>query len=500
MTDPRTPVVVGVGQCEQRVDDPATAREPIELLADAARAAAADAGCGLLGRVDAVGVVQVISWRYGDPGARVAEILGITPTRTTVTGSGGNGPQLLLNSLAATIARNEHDVVLIGGAEAYASRQNARRARPKIWLDWPKDQTPATRDVIGGDRPGTNEYENAHGADDPLSVYPLFETALRRRAGHGVARHQRFLGDFYARFAAVAAGNPHAWDRTPYTAEQIATPARDNRIIGFPYTKRMCAYSHVDQAAALLMCSLDTARAAGVAEERMVFLHSGADANDHWWFTERESLAASPGIAAVTGDALRAAALEVDDVARFDLYSCFPSAVQLAVDALGLTADDPRGFTVTGGLAFAGGPWNDYPTHSIATMVEACRRDPGTYGLVTALGWYATKHSCGIYSTEPPRSRFRRVDPATTQARIDARPRRPVPADHRGTAEIEATCVMHGRDGEPALAIVSALTPDGARVLANSTDHDTMVAMTTEAWEGRTVRIDGNSGRHTLRG
>ncbi len=109
----------------------------------------------------------------------------------------------------------------------------------------------------------------------------------------------------------------------------------------------------------------------------MVFLHASAEAHDHYFFTERWSLADSPAIAAAVGDALAAAGLDTDDVARFDLYSCFPSAVQVAMRALGIADDDPRPLTVTGGLGFAGGPVNNYPTHAIARMVEVLPHRPG---------------------------------------------------------------------------------------------------------------------------
>src|SRR4029434_2979729 len=83
-----------------------------------------------------------------------------------------------------------------------------------------------------------------------------------------------------------------------------------------------------------------------------------------------------------------------------------------------------RPLTVTGGLGFAGGPANNYPTHAIAAMVDACRQDPGSIGMVSALGWYVTKHSIGVYSTAPPERGFSRVDPASTQANVDALPGR----------------------------------------------------------------------------
>jgi acetyl-CoA C-acetyltransferase len=229
-----------------------------------------------------------------------------------------------------------------------------------------------------------------------------------------------------------------------------------------------------------------------VPDDRLVFPLAGADAHDHFFFSERESLAASPGIAAAGRAALEAAGIGVDDVARFDLYSCFPSAVEIALDALGLPGPDrgdPRPLTVTGGLAFAGGPANNYPTHAIAAMVDACRRDPGSVGMVSALGWYVTKHSIGVYSTTPPENGFELVDPARVQEQVDALPGRQTAGAYEGSATVEATAVVVERDGTPSVAIVSTLTPDGRRALANTRDQDAMQDMTEKAWEGRTVKL-----------
>ena len=42
---------------------------------------------------------------------------------------------------------------------------------------------------------------------------------------------------------------------------------------------------------------------------------------------------------------------------------------------------EERDLTVTGGMTFAGGPWNNYVTHGVATMVGVLREDPGDLGL-----------------------------------------------------------------------------------------------------------------------
>src|SRR5215207_7296793 len=426
--DPRTPVVVGAGQTTQHPEDPAQAREPIDLLADAARAADADSGAprSVLRMLDTIAVVDIVSWKYPDPGALVGRRLGIEPRTTMTTTVGGNSPQLLVNELASEIARGNARAVLIGGAECVYTRWRARR-EPKTWLDWTQAADPPCARVLGDPRPGTNDYEMAHTAVAPTQIYPLFETALRAEAGRTVDEHQREVSELWATFAAVAAANPYAWSRVPYSPEEIRKPSPDNRVVTFPYLKRMCANIDVDEAAALLVCSYEVARDLGVPDDRLVFPLSAADAHDHFFFSERESLTASPAIAATGRAALDGAELGIDDVARFALYSCFPSAVEIALGALGLpgpNGGDGRPLTVTGGLGFAGGPANNYSTHAIAAMVDACRRDPGSIGMVSALGWYVTKHSIGLYSTAPPDGGFTRVDAATTQAPVEAPPGR----------------------------------------------------------------------------
>jgi acetyl-CoA C-acetyltransferase len=305
------------------------------------------------------------------------------------------------------------------------------------------------------------------------------------------------VSELWARFSAVASTNPNAWSQQALTPEEIRTVSPDNRMVCFPYPKRMCANIDVDQGAAVLLCSYEAAHDAGVPDDRMVFLHAAAEVHDHYFFTERWSLAESPGIATAVGDALDAAGISLDDIARFDLYSCFPSAVQIGAAALGLADDDPRPLTVTGGLGFAGGPVNNYPTHAIARMVELLRNDPMSYGCTTALGWYISKHATGIWSGRPPASGFQRVDPAASQATVDATPRRRPAGLLDGEVTLEATSVSFERDGNPSLGIITALTGDGRRAIANVRDPDLLAAFTSEAHEGRPIRLTNDGTTNT---
>src|SRR3546814_676544 len=234
----------------------------------------------------------------------------------------------------------------------------------------------------------------------PVQVYPLVEQAHRLKQGLTVDEQLVVASELWARFSDVAAANTHAWIQRSYTAEEIRTPSADKRWIGFPYTKLMNSNNAVEQGAGVILCSAERAEALGVPRDRWVFPHSGTDAHDHYFVSNRDDLGSSPAMRLAGRAALDLAGCGLDDLAHIDVYSCFPSAVQIAASELGLGLGRP--LTVTGGLSFAGGPWNNYVMHSIATMAGVLREDPETFGLVTANGGFITKHAFGVYSTRPP--------------------------------------------------------------------------------------------------
>jgi acetyl-CoA C-acetyltransferase len=252
----------------------------------------------------------------------------------------------------------------------------------------------------------------------------------------------------------------------------------------------MNANMQVDQAAAVILCSVTAAEALGIVKDKWVFPLAGADATDHWFVSHRDNLHSSPAIKACADAVFELAGLGIDDVAHIDLYSCFTSAVQMAAKAFGLPLLGDRDLTVTGGLSYAGGPGNNYVTHSIATMVDRLRSDTGAIGLVTALGWYATKHSVGLYSTTAPSDGFRNASP---QGDVDRQPSRELAADYEGPATVEASTVVHDRDGQPQLGIVGLLTPDGARTWANTSEPGLMKALTIEDFSGRAAHVSGHA-------
>ncbi len=494
MDQDRLPIIVGVGQV---VDRPATlqeAKEPLELMEMAARAAAADTGRPqILSRLDSLQVVNIISWAYEDAPAMLAQRLGATPRHTLYSGIGGETPQRLVGKAAAAIWRGEVDICLIAGAEAMDSFMSARRQGET--LPWTPRSAPRQIEDM---RVPINETEQRHGATLPIRVYPLFENAIRAHMGLSLEEHQRRLGLLCARMTEVAAQNPYAWFPIRRTPEEIATVTPQNRMICFPYPKYMNAIMEVNQGAALILCSVGAARQLGIPHDRRVYIWAGTYLSDKWFMSERPSFRGSLAQELVLQRALELANLSPEEVDMFDFYSCFPSAVEAAMLCLGMDLNDPRPYTLTGGLPYAGGPGNNYCSHSIATAVERLRREPEKKAMITGMGWYFTKHSAGIYSGRPPKA-FHPYDPREDEALIAAQPSPPLAEEAQGTGIVEAYTVVFGRDGEPEEGIVVGRLEEGPRFWANvGPDRELLWLMCREEFIGRRgrVRHHKESGRN----
>lgn len=484
--DPRTPVLVAVGQVNQRDESPET--EPVDLMAAAAREAADPR---VLAAVDSIRVVNLLSWRYRDPGLLLAGRIGAAGAGTRYTGIGGNTPQSLVNQACLDIQQGRNEIVLLAGGETWRTRMRLRAKG--ITPQWTiQGDSVAVPQGAGDDVPMAGPGEDLIGLHKPSYVYPLFEQSLRIASGESIADHQRRIGELWAGFSAVAADNPNAWVRERMSAEQIAQPSADNRMISTPYPKLMNSNNMVDQAAVVILCSVEKAEYLQIPRDSWVFPYAGTDSHDTYLIGERQVLHRCPAIRIAGRRALELAGLGVDDLDYVDLYSCFPSAVQVAANELGMGLDRP--LTVTGGLTFAGGPWNNYVMHSIATMAELLRRNPGSRGLITANGGYLTKHSFGVYSTTPPATAFRWQD---VQDEVDREPTRTALVGWEGTGTVESWTVPFDRDGKPEKAFLTVLTPAGERVLALLDDPGAAEATVTEDIAGLPVRV-GADGRAEL--
>ncbi len=482
MTNPKTPVIIGISQLQQRLSDPLSAKEPIDSMVEAVQTAAEDAGNeALIKDIDSVRVIRGV-WRYKNPAGYVAEKLNLSNVELVGTPFGGNMVQSVVNQSALDILSGTRSLIAITGAEYGNSMAKAKKAG----IELPITETSGEyTKMIGEDVKMAGEAEIARGIRQPIQVYPMFENAIRYQRKESIEAHQLRVSKLWAGFSEVAASNPHAWIKEQVDAETIRTASASNRVISFPYPKLMNSNNAVDMSAALIICSVEKAKSLGVPESQWVYPLAGTDAHDHYMVSNRDNLHSSPAIRIAGNRALELIDLAVADLDHIDVYSCFPSAVQVAAKELGL--DENKPLTITGGLTFGGGPLNNYVMHSIAKMVELIRKDPESKGMITANGGYLTKHAFGIYSGIEPGADFKY---ANVQDEVDQTPFRSSVVDHCGEVEIESYTVMFGPEG-PTMGHAACLLPDGSRTFANTQDQDLMQAMTEVEFCGRQATING---------
>lgn len=481
MLNPNTPVIIGVSQILQRLTDPLDGKEVIDLMVDAVSKAAEDAGNPkLIKDVDSLRVIRGV-WRYKQPAGYVAEKLGLANIETVGTPFGGNYVQTVVNESARDILAGRNTLIVLTGAENGNSQAKARKAG----VDLPRTETSgAYTRFIGVDKPMVSEDEIASGLRAPIQFYPMFENALRFERKESISDHILRVSNLWAGFSEVASKNPNAWMQAPVDAKTIRTASKTNRVISFPYPKMMNSNSAVDMASSLILCSVAKARELGIPESRWVYPLAGTDAQDKQFVSNRDNLSSSPAIRIAGKRVLEMLDMKVSDLDLIDVYSCFPSAVQVAVKELEL--DDSKPLTVTGGLTFGGGPLNNYVMHSISRMVELLRASPGQKGLITANGGMLTKHAFGIYSTEPGDADFLYQD---CQEEVDACPGRESVALHEGSVTVETYTVMYDVKG-PSVAHAACLLPDGRRTWGKCSDESIMDEMVQSEFCGKSVMLD----------
>ena len=487
-TSKETPIIVGVGQVLNRIEDLSESLEPLEMMVRASRMAEQDAECGpLLEHAQSIRVIRGM-WNYQNPAKWLGAHFGASDFETVGTLIGGNQNQAVINVTASEIRDGELDLVLITGAENGNAQTKARKAG--VTLSQTDTPGKMNRTIGAEQQPEHHAFEVAKGISRAIQVYPMYDNAIRYVRGETIPEHLDRVSSLWSRFNDVGLRNPNAWVQKNMSPEEIRTPSPSNRPISFPYTKFMNANMSVNMGAALIMTSTRRAKSLGIPESKWVYPYAGVKGYDHFSASVRDEFHTSPGIRKVAQCLLEHAEASVEDLNYVDLYSCFPSAVQVAAKEYGLS--ESRDLTVTGGLTFGGGPLNNYVMHSIARTVELLRETPGGKGLVTANGGNIYKHVHGIYGNEPPNQPFITDD---VQDEIDALPSRTCLESHDGVASIESYTVMY--DGfTPSVGHVACRTQGNERTWVNTTDPDVVKAMTQEEFCGRLVSIrNGESMR-----
>ena len=480
MIDPRTPVLVGVGAVSERATDVVDARSAIDLMAVALERSA-DGSPSLLAAIDVV-MVPEGTWLHTDPGRLLAA--GVGASARTLLAEVGVLQSTLFSRAAELIASGDAEVVAIVGGEA----KHRDRLLTKAGLGIDEDRAPGTApdETIApvGDILSMLEIERDLAV--PAQQYAVMENALRVAEGLTIDEHRGRLAELWAGFSEVAVDNPNAWNREPVSAELLADGGPVNPMISSPYTRLHCSQWNVDQAGAVIVCSAEAARRHGVATERWVFPHAAAESNTMIPLTQRAELGACAAFGLAGFAVAGHVGVLLRDVEQRELYSCFPSAVQIQARELGLT--DERSLTLSGGMSFAGGPLNNFTLQAFEPFVARLRERPDDLGLVTAVSGMITKQGVAVWSATPPERPFASFDVSeearaeTATVEVDAR--------YEGSAEVESSTVVH-QGGVPWRAVVLARTPYGTRAVVRSDDPGVAASLVTDEWTGREIHCVG---------
>jgi len=488
--DPRMPVLVGVATC---LDD----AEPAELMVRAARAAASDAGVGepLLRAIERVSVPRG-TWSYTDPGRIVAERVGATAARTHLVDL-GIPQQTLFNEALGAILAGELDVALIVGAEAKA--RAARAAGRSSSADSAsmaamgrRSGSPEGSEEIdqGGAKPDVHQMPEGElvspaeidaGLLAPVQQYALIESALRAHEGLSVEEHRRAVGALWARMNEVARTNPEAAFPQPLSAADLAGKGA-GRPLAFPYGKWHASQWTVDQGAALLLCSAAAAERCGIPRDRWLFPLVAVDSSHSLPLMRRREMHRWPAMAVLGAAAEAHLGRPLRTVDHAELYSCFPAAVRVQQRELGLPLDGTP--TLTGGMAFAGGPFNNFVLQATVAMARRLRAQPGL-GLVTTVSGFLTKPGLAVWSStpggRPPLVADLAAEVSATTGAIDE-----VLPRHDGPGTIAALTITFAGD-EPVEVVAILDTDDGARFVARSRDTALVARAMAEELVGRRV-------------
>jgi acetyl-CoA C-acetyltransferase len=476
-----TPVLVGIAAVQQKLDDYRQSLEPVALMEQALRSAAADAGSAdLLHRADEI-MVPKSMWGYSDPGRLLAHAFGANAT-TTLLAELGILQQTLLSRACQRIAEGEAEVVLVTGGEARYRAMCAGKAGAEAseiqQVGIEPDVTLRPQEEMW------SSVETDAGLGMPVGYYAILDSALRYKQGLSLEEHRDQMAQMYSRLSQLAADNPDAWSRQAVPEEVIREHSASNRMLAFPYTKLHNSQWNVDQAAGLILCSTQIAQELGIGREKWIFPRAFTESNLMSVVASRKDLGASPGFRIAARAAMQLAGVDFSQLRLCELYSCFPYAIRAQLHEFGM--DSNHNVSVTGGMTFGGGPLNNFVFQALVRMARLLRQNPGEIGLVTAVSGLLTKQACALWSATPGADGWAFAD-VTEQVREQSETCVLV-SNFRGSGRVAGYTVLY-QGLEPWRAVAVFDLPDGRRTVAYSEDRQLMAQMMARECCGTTYRM-----------
>jgi len=389
-----TPVVIGISSIQQKgsYDD---LDEALILMEKATQKAISDStNPNIVNYIDQIQIPKGF-WKYRDPGKWIAKRNGMKSAKTTVTKIGVL-QQNLINTACKDIVDGKINASLIIGGEARYKKIQALKEN-KVFVETELNTNPDY--YVKADHDLQNQDEKDELGLMAVGYYAILETAYRAQKKLSIQEHKEKISELYEIFSKIAKENPDGWLDKSLVASEIIKVSKSNPLQALPYNKFHCTTWNVNQASAMIICSENLANNLDIPLSKRVYPVASSESNHMIAPIQRPHLSKSYG--------LDLAVKFIKDVCRdnniepnlYELYSCFPIAVQMFSDSLGLNENQSK--TVTGGMSFAGGPLNNYMIHSTVKMLSKIRSDHSNIGLVTGVSGMMTKQALALWSKKP---------------------------------------------------------------------------------------------------
>ena len=387
------PVVIGISSLQQKgkFDE---LDESLILMEKAAMQAVEDTNNQkIINYIDEIRVPKGF-WSYRDPGRWIARNNGFNPNLKTYVTKIGVLQQNLINEACIKIQNDEIKASLIVGGESRYKKikailEDKEFIETKL-LENPDFYIKAEEDLY------TSEEIEQLGLM-AVGYYAIIETALRSMMNDDIDRHAERLSEMYENFSKIAAKRVDSWLEKPITKEVILKTSKENKMMSYPYNKLHCTSWNVNQSAAIIICSEKLADLLKIPNTNRVYPLISSENNHMISLQQRPKLYESYGLSLAAEVILKEAEKNDIKLDAYDLYSCFPSAVQMFSNALDIKKDEIQ--TLTGSMAFAGGPLNSYVLHSSVEMIKQIRNKIINNGLITGVSGMMTKQSFCIWSS-----------------------------------------------------------------------------------------------------
>ena len=475
-------VAIGVGNIQQHGDFQ-DLDEALILMDKATKKAISDSSESIINYIDEIRIPEGF-WSYKDPGKWIANNNNFKNNPTTYVSKIGVLQQSLINQAIQKIQNKEINASLIVGGESRYKMIRALKER-KDYKETPLNTSPDYYQEANTDLYLEKEIDEL--SLMAVGYYAIMENAYRYSKGRKISKHNKKLAKLYEEFSKVAIKNKNSWSNEKYSTQDIIKSSLKNSYQAFPYNKLHCTSWNVNQASALILCSEDVADKLSIPKKQRIYPLASSENNHMLALIQRENLVNPVGMKLAANYIKDILSLHNRDINYYDLYSCFPIAVQMFSDSLELDLSTP--LTITGGMSFAGGPLNHYVLSSTTQLLDKLKKNKDKIGLITGVSGLMTKQSYALWSNKYIDD-FSLADVSHQAKELD----KPMTLSNKnsGTAKIVGYTIILDKNKNKK-AVIYAELENKKRVILNSKNQELIKSMEKVEWIEKNITFKNGS-------